>query len=141
MHKAWEKIFEAKNFDLSADVHYITASEIKAITGEEARLMAKNDSRKDVPPVMRGNGYFLLPVNNGNYAIVRGEGFHDIEPTTEPIQFTSRIKFNLATASRNTSEMQYLDYCSASGLMEDVINRGVLYSSIRGRERSGAFSF
>lgn len=140
-HRAWEQIFEAKNFDLSADLHFITAKEIKDITGEEPRLMAKSDSRKDLPAVIRDNGYFLLPVNNGKYAIVRGEGFHDIENTVEPIQFTSRIRFNLSTAMRNTSEMQYLDYCFASGLIEDVIGRGILYSSIRGRERSGTFSF
>jgi hypothetical protein len=140
-HQAWERIFEAKNFDLFADVHYISATEIKEITGEEPRLMAKADSSKDVPAVMRDNGYFLLPVNNGKYAIVRGKGFHELEDISSPIEFSSRIKFNLSTAMRNTSEMQYLDYCFASGLIEEVIDRGVLYSSIRGRERSGKFSF
>lgn len=140
-HEAWERIFQENNYDLSADLHFITASEIKKITGEEARLMAKADSRKDLPAVMRDNGYFLLPVTNGSYAIVRGEGFHDLEEPLEPVEFQSRIRFNLSTTSRNTSEMQYLDYCFASGLMEEVISRGVLYSSIRGRERSGEFSF
>ncbi len=140
-HQAWERIFQQKDYDLNADLHFITASEIKKITGEEARLMAKADSRKDLPEIMRDNGYFLLPVTNGSYAIVRGEGFHDLESPAEPIEFKSRIRFNLSTTSRNTSEMQYLDYCFASGLMEEVVNRGVLYSSIRGRERSGEFSF
>lgn len=141
MHDAWEQIFEEKKFDLTQDLHYITADEIKRITGEEARLMAKSDSRKDLPKVMRDNGYFLLAVNNGRYAIVRGEGFYNIEDAADPVEYESRIKFNLSTAMRNTSEMQYLDYCFASGLMEEVIGRGVLYSSIRGRERSGTFTF
>lgn len=140
-HEAWERIFQEKEYDLATDIHFISAQEIKNITGEEPRLMAKADSRKDLPAIMRDNGYFLLPVANGNYAIVRGEGFHNIETLSEPMQFKSRIKFNLSTAMRNTSEMQYLDYCFASGLMEEVVNRGVLYSSIRGRERSGSFSF
>ena len=138
----WEKIFAAKNFDLSQDLHYITADEIKALTGAEPRILAKMDSSAVVPPVLRRNGYFLLPVRNGKYAIVRGEGFHRLEATaTEAENHTSRIKFNLTTAGRGSSEMQYLDYSFNTGAIEAVLGISPLYQSIRGREFSREFRF
>src|SRR5580700_7393102 len=103
--QAWDKIFAAKNFDLALDLHIVTADEIKAITGMEPRIMSKMDSSKDVPHVFRRNGYFLLPVKNGKYAIVRGEGFHRLEEMTEAGDYVSRIKFPLATAGRSLGEM------------------------------------
>lgn len=138
---AWEQIFAAKKFDITSNVHYITANEMKAISGHEPRLLAKMDSSKDVPAIMKRHGYFLLPVSNGVYAIVRGDGFHNLEYTNQVQNFESKIKFNLSTMNRNTSEMQYLDYSAMSGLIEHVVNRGTLYPSIRGREGSGSFSF
>jgi hypothetical protein len=33
------------------------------------------DSTADLPPIFKKHGYFLLPVINGRYAIVRGNGF------------------------------------------------------------------
>lgn len=138
----WEKIFKAKGFDLSQDLHFITPLEIKSLTGYEPRLMAKMDSTSEVPPVFKENGYFLLSVGSKGYAIVRGNGFHRLEKVdTAAEQFKSRIKFNLTTAGRNSSEMQYLDYCSNAGLIEHVAGDGTLYPSIRGREGSGRFSF
>ena len=138
---AWEQIFAAKNIDPTSDIHYITANEMKAISGQEPRLLAKMDCSKDIPAVMKRHGYFLLPVSNGTYAIIRGNGFHPLEYTNKLQNFESKIKFNLTTINRNTSEMQYLDYSAMSGLIEHVVGRGTLYPSIRGREGSGSFSF
>lgn len=140
-HTAWEHLFELKQFDTSQNLHYITAKEIKQLTGEEPRLMAKVDSSKDLPPILKQFGYFLLPVSGSEYAIIRGDGFHALEQLPLTKSFTSRVKFNLTTMHRNTSEMQYLDYSHIAGAIEDVIGRGTLYSSIRGREGSGSFAF
>lgn len=139
---AWEKLFEELAIDTSKDLHIISASQIKQTTGREPRLMAKMDASRDVPPVMARNGYFLLPVSRSEYAIVRGNGFHELESQAElSKEFTSRIRFALTTNDRNSSEMQYLDYCSNAGLIESVIGRGKLYPMIRGREGSGSYSF
>jgi hypothetical protein len=137
----WEKIFAAKSFDLTQDLHFITADEIKAITGAEPRIMAKMDASKDLPDVFKRNGYFLLPIRNGKYAIVRGEGFHRLEETAAAGEYTSRIKFHLTTASRGSGEMQYLDYSFNSGALESVVGVAPLYQSIRGREFSKEFRF
>lgn len=130
--QAWQQIFETKKLDTTKDLHFITALEIKAITHVEPRIMAKMDSTSDLPPVFRKNGYFLLPVSNGKYAIVRGRGFHKLEPRSDVEKYLSQIKFPLTTASRGQSEMQYLDYSFNTGAIEYLIDCGPLYQSIRG---------
>ena len=139
--QSWEKIFDAKHFDAGQDLHFITADEIKAISGAEPRILAKMDSSAALPPVFKRNGYFLLPVRNGKYAIVRGEGFHRLEPEAPPQQHVSRIKFHLTTSGRGASEMQYLDYCFNAGAIEAALGIPQLYQSIRGREYSREFRF
>lgn len=137
----WEKIFSEKNFDLTKDLHFISADEIKAIASHEPRIMAKVDSSVDLPDVFKRNGYFLLPVKNDEYAIVRGNGFHILEQKGTQIDHKSRIKFNLTTAGRGSSEMQYLDYSFNSGALENILGISPLYQSIRGREYSKQFKF
>lgn len=137
----WEKIFAVKNFDLSKDLHFISADEIKQISSAEPRILAKMDSSVDLPDVFKRNGYFLLPVKNGEYAIVRGDGFHKLEAKVSHVNHTSRIKFNLTTAGRGSSEMQYLDYSFNSGALENILGISPLYQSIRGREYSKQFRF
>jgi len=137
----WEKIFAEKKFDTSADLHFITADEIKSISKAEPRIMAKMDSTADLPLIFKKHKYFLLPVNNGKYAIVRGDGFHTLEKLAESIDFTSRIKFPLTTADRGSSEMQFLDYSFNTGAIQHILNTGPLYQSIRGREYSRALNF
>lgn len=137
----WEKIFEIKSFDLTKDLHFISADEIKEITGAEPRIMAKVDASVDLPDVFKRNRYFLLPVKNGLYAIVRGNGFHLLEAKGSQINHVSRIKFNLTTAGRGSSEMQYLDYSFNSGALENLLGISPLYQSIRGREYSKQFQF
>lgn len=137
----WEKIFSVKNYDVTQDLHFITADEIKQITSAEPRIMAKMDSTSDLPEVFKRNGYFLLPVKNGEYVIVRGNGFHLLEPKGAQANHVSRIRFNLTTAGRGSSEMQYLDYSFNSGALENILGISPLYQSIRGREYSKEFKF
>jgi len=137
----WEKIFKYKNYNVSKSLHYITAQEIKDITNFEPRIMAKIDNSKDLPPIFKNNGYFLLPVRNGKFAIVKGEGFHTLEKIERERKYTSKIKFPLTMAGRSRGEMQYLDYSINSGALEEIINAGTLYPSIRGREFCKKFNF
>jgi hypothetical protein len=37
----WDKVFAAKQFDISQELHFITAKEIKTLSGAEPRIMAK----------------------------------------------------------------------------------------------------
>ncbi len=78
----WMTIFEtydiySHNFD--EEPFYITAKEIKEAcqdfkkTAEkEVRILCYQAQRKDKPQVFVDRGLFLLPVKNGQYAIIKG---------------------------------------------------------------------
>jgi hypothetical protein len=138
----WEKIFKIKNFDTTQDRHIITSKEIKEITqGGEARLLAKMDTSDDLPPIFKQYGYIILPIQNGTYAIVKGDGFHLLEPQQQFLEYQSRINFPLTTAGRGLSEMQYIDYAVNSGALEKILGINSLYPAIRGREFTRPFKF
>jgi hypothetical protein len=138
----WREIVERKGLDLRRPLNIVTAADIKAITGEEPRLMAKIDRREELPAVFVEAGVFLLPVANGAYAIVRGEGYHDLEPLAEPPSlFLSRLPFPLATAGAGASETQHIDFAFNSGLVERFAGLGNLFLTIRGRKRAPEFEF
>ena len=49
--------------DISKPINYISAKQIKQITNEDARLMAKIDKIENLPKVFRENNLFILPVS------------------------------------------------------------------------------
>ena len=55
--------------------------------------MAKIDRIESLPRVFRENNLFLLPVSRKEYAIVRGEGYHKLEPITDtkPITHSTQL--------------------------------------------------
>ncbi|MCS7003215.1 MAG: AAA-associated domain-containing protein, partial [Dehalococcoidia bacterium] len=138
----WRRVVEALGLDLSQPVNYVSASAIKRVTGEEPRLMAKIDRRDDVPEIFANAGVFLLPVTNGEYAIVRGEGYHVLpRPAEPPAIFYSRLPFALVSATAGESETQHIDFAFNSGLLERFAGVGNLYLTIRGRKRAPEFHY
>lgn len=100
------------------------------------------DSRSDRPEVMSENGLFLLPVRNGRYAIIKWDGFLDIpEITTPPIEYESKLDFEIISADVWNSEMQHLDFAYAVSLIRTFIDDKSLVLSIRWRKRTPEFSF
>jgi hypothetical protein len=70
----WEDIVIHLNFDLNRDdIYYIKANQIKEITKQEPRLMAKMDTLESVPFILRKTERFLLPVSRNEYAIAKGK--------------------------------------------------------------------
>jgi len=117
------------------------AAEIKARTGLEPRLMAKFDHRHQVPEALRRRNLFLLPIRNGEYALLPGEGYHTLEPCTAPGDFPSRAEFTLRTLEQGLSESQYLDLAYHSGLLSHFTGVATLFPTIRGRKRAPRFGF
>src|SRR3989344_76955 len=86
---SWEKIFKDKKIldhNFSNSPFKITAQDIKESVQDfkktaekEVRILCKMDTRESLPKIMRDNGLFLLPTKNGEYVIIRGEGYLDIE--------------------------------------------------------------
>ena len=89
----WRTIFDTYDIhshEFDHEPFYITNKEIKAAcqdfkkTAEkEVRILCYQAERKDKPQVFVDRGLFLLPVKNGNYVIVKGEGYVDI-PNIDP---------------------------------------------------------
>lgn len=141
LEAAWERIV-SERVDVSRDLATITKTDIESLTGNELRLMAKVDSSAELPAALRRHGYFILPVKNGEYLLVRGEGYHILEALPEPPSvFRPQLDFELATLSIGDSESQHLDYSYHVGLLEHFAGVTGLRQTIRGRKRMPAIDF
>ena len=148
----WEAIFSKYGIhghDFGDSPYYLSAQEIKDATSHfpktgqrEVRILCYQAQRSDRPAVFERMGLFLLPVRNGKYAIVRGEGYIDIpEIISSPISHSPRMDFTLQSNLVGNSEMQHLDYAHASGMLEDFVGMGRLYLTIRGRKYTPSDGF
>lgn len=138
-----KKIFEDLNLDqhdFETSPYYLSAEQIKVacqdftkVAEKEVRILCKQDTRESRPDVFKEKNLFLLPVKNGNYAIIRGEGYIDIpEIDTDAILFKSKLSFKPITSTIGNSEMQHVDYAFAAGLIEKLNNKGKkIYTKVR----------
>lgn len=152
MNESWDKIFEAyqiKKHNFGESPYYITAKQIKTAcqefteTGQkEVRILCKQDQREKRPEIFKKMGLFLLPVRNGKYAIIEGEGYIDIPEIKEEQKiYTSSLEFQLDTSLIGNSEMQHLDFAYASSLIRTFTNDKSLVLTIRGRKYTPEFDF
>ncbi|MGO9001030.1 MAG: type II restriction enzyme [Limisphaerales bacterium] len=139
--EAWEKLVRDK-VDTAKDLVSLTKKDIEATTGNELRLMAKVDFSVDLPEALRRHGYFILPVKNGEYVLVRGNGYHVLEKLPEPpTVFRPQLDFELETLGVGDSEAQHLDYSFNVGLIERFAGAPGLRQTIRNRKRMPAINF
>ncbi len=150
--KSWDKIFRdykilEHNFDkepfkLSALQIKKSCQKFKDTSEKEVRILCKQDTREQRPEIFIKNGLFLLPVKNGFYNIIKGEGYVDI-PTidNEIIIYASKLDFKLDTAGIGDSEMQHLDYAYAASLIRTFAEDPSLVLTIRGRKYTPNFNF
>jgi hypothetical protein len=148
----WLTIFDAYNIhnhDFDKEPFYITAKQIKTAcqdfkkTAEkEVRILCYQAQKKDKPQVFNEKNLFLLPVKNGYYAIIKGQGYTDIsEINSEPILYDAKLDFPIESSLVGNSEMQHLDFAYATGMIEHFAGVGKLYLTIRGRKYTPEFSF
>lgn len=151
-NESWKKIFDdykilQHNFDitpfeLSASQIKISCQNFADVNQKEVRVLCKQDSRLDRPQIFIENDLFLLPIKNGNYIILRGEGYVDIPDITSDIkEYNSKLDFKLDTSEIGNSEMQHLDFAYASSLIRTFMDDESLVLTIRGRKYTPAFSF
>ncbi len=151
-HEPWKSIFDIHkikehNFDKSP--YFITAEQIKKATSHfkstnerEVRVLCKQDSREDRPNVFAENNLFILPIKNGTYAIIKGEGYVDIPEINSTTKiYQSKLDFHLDTSQVGNSEMQHLDFAYASSLIRTFLNDESLVLTIRGRKFTPEFEF
>ena len=150
--EAWQAVFEEFKIwqhDFGSGPYEITADKIKRATRRfsrtaqrEVRLLCKQDTREDRPSLFQELGLFILPVRNGSYVIVRGEGYLDI-PTIQTLAepYYSELDFPLITSEIGDSEMQHLDFAYANSIIRNFANDESLVLTIRGRKYTPKFEF
>ena len=150
--ESWQKIcddYRILDHDFTASPYILRSQQIKTAcqdfqrtSEKEVRILCKQDSREDRPEVFRQNDLFLLPVRNGVYAVVQGEGYVDIpQITSPPTPYRSSLAFMPDTSQVGDSEMQHLDYAYASSLIRTFMQDDSLVLTIRGRKYSPEISF
>jgi len=127
----------------------LTAEQIKKATAHftstterEVRVLGKQDTRESRPQVFVDSNLFILPIKNGIYSILQGEGYIDIpEITTNASIYKSKLDFELETSQIGNSEMQHLDFAYASSLVRSFLEDESLVLTIRGRKYTPKFGF
>lgn len=149
---SWQKIFEdigGLSHDFDRSPLNVTARQIKnscqqftETNEKEVRVLCKQDSREDRPDIFKDKGLFLLPIKNGEYQIIKGEGYVDIEPVVgETLVYRSKLDFDLETSKIGDSEMQHLDFAYASSLIRTFMDDPSLVLTIRGRKYTPDIEF
>lgn len=151
-NNSWKKIFEDNkilNHDFSKSPFYLSADDIKKsvqsfkkTAEKEVRILCKMDTRESVPEIMRDNGLFLLPIRNGQYVLVKAEGYVDIPEIESGAEvYATKLDFELETSKAGNSEMQHLDFAYASSIIRTFVNDPSLVLTIRGRKYTPEFEF
>ena len=116
----WEDIVRELKLDLSKPVNKITARQIKQISNVEARIMAKIDREEARPRIFKENDSFILPINRQEYMILKGNGYHRIEPMVGPLtKFSTQLPFPISALGVE-SESAFLDYANSCGLLREL---------------------
>ena len=139
--QAWERYISQKKLQLDGATYKVTARELKDVAGREPRLMTKFNTPKQLPRILRQNGYAVVAVTNGEYLLFKGSIFAPLIKCRIKNTLKSQIPFPLLTVGRGTGESEYLDNAFNSGLLTEFTGSGQLYLTIRGRERTKAFDF
>lgn len=149
--KAWNKIFKTyfREHDFNKEPAVLTADMIKDATRgfretreREPRILCKQDTREDRPKIFRERGLFLLPVKNGIYNLIKGEGYVDIPNIGgKPDIYKSKLDFELRSSKIGDSEMQHLDFAYATSLIRTFVRDPSLVLTIRGRKYTPEFTF
>jgi hypothetical protein len=145
--EGWKRLSEHLDLEArlaaSPEPVIVTAELIKEISGREPRLMSKFDTRESRPPALARAT--ILPITNGKYAILGGDGYAELPPPTKEKHWqVSQCSLNLGTLpwkTGPTSESQALDMANATGLLQDFLGDPGACLTIRGRLRSPRFDF
>lgn len=138
---AWERFVDHNKLILDGRPHRVQADLLRRQTGAEPRLLAKYDSPDELPRCLREAGYTLLPLRLGEYLLCPGELCADVPSVTRTEPLTTRLPFPLETAARGEGEAQYVDHAFNAGLVQHFTGCDPLFLTIRGRERTGLFTF
>ena len=134
--------FDREPFRLSAKQINEACQNFRRPGQKEVRILCKQDTRESRPSLFQRHGLFILPVRNGQYVLVKGEGYLNIPPIDSPVQeYSSDFPFRLETSLVGDSEMQHLDRAFALSLIRHFTGDSSLVMTIRGRKYTPKFTF
>ena len=140
MYDIGQHNFDAEPFHISAAQIKVACQHFEKTAEKEVRILCKQDTRESRPLTFRERGLFILPVRNGYYAIVKGEGYVDVPPIQSPLlEYRSDFPFELETTQVGDSEMQHLDRAYALSLIRHFTDDDSLVLTIRGRKYTPEF--
>jgi hypothetical protein len=145
---AWTKIFENLSIARRLEddgIFKISARKIAEIGEREPRLMAKFDRRKQRPEILSRNQVTILPLSNGEYALLKGDGYIDIPAPVKPTSYKvparlSEIK-SIPWRGGIHSEPQAIDALFMSSAVKSFVGDDTLLLTIRGKSACMPFSF
>ena len=141
-YKIAEHDFDSGPLEISARQIRDACAHFQGASEKEAWALCKQDSRESRPQVFCERGLFVLPVQHGHYAIVKGEGYVDVPPIERACQeYRSNFPFELETAGSGCSEIQHLDRAYALRLIHHFTDDDSLVLTIRNRAYRPSFNF
>jgi hypothetical protein len=142
MDRVWEQVINGLSLDLTKDVPPpIPATAFRKYADFEARNACKIDSSQDLPTLLRSKNMFPLPIENGSYVLVKGQGFHEFEPIDSPTRtFDSKLDYEVTTAT-GLGESVFMHYAYNTGLLSDFVGIDALWKTNEGRFYADEFSF
>ena len=145
INQAWKLIFEKLQILYSIEekgFFEIKASEIKLISGEEPRLMAKFDSSASLPDIFSKNELSILPISRNKYIISNFEAYKKFESINSSIKTGYSLSNIQSIDIKNiNSEAISINCAFASGILEDFLDDDELYPTVSGRMGTGSFYF
>lgn len=143
---AWRAVFNQFGLDETLTregIASVTAADIKSASGREPRLMTYFDTRESRPDRLKRVPVTILPVENGRYALLVGDGYANL-PTAPPQmvspQLAQGILFETLPDVLST-ESQVIDVAHTRGILEHFFEEKRIHQTTRGRSGSGIFSF
>ena len=143
----WQKLFD--KLDISEKLQNtgsfkLTADQIRRIGQREPRLMTKFDSRNHRPKVLSQARVTILPITNGEYLLLRGDGYFDIPPTQHVETYDASKIGHIETLPWKEgirSESQAIDTLFMASALKTFTCDDGLQLTMRGRLRSRRFTF
>ena len=144
--QAWDGIFEQLNVVKHVNTFGyldVTSDMLKAITGEESRLLAKMDNRNKQPPIMRENNISVLAIKNGKYRLTKENPFIPIPDISGMRVYPIKKMEGLLTIDRFAkgakTESMALDLAHYNSILDDCFGEKVSLT-LRNKRRA-SFKF
>ena len=143
----WKELFDQLPISRNTEkfgTFRLTAKQIKDIGRREPRLMTKFDSRNQRPRLLADHGITILPVANGEYVLLAGDGYFDLPGDRHVETYNATNIASLQTIpwrSGIRSEPQAIDTLFMASALRTFVGDDSLQLTLRGKLRSRKFSF